>query len=189
MIVIKSNIPEKADDFLSSLEKLIDASVHRALVKTAVVGEARVKGIMEKEAYDTGRLLRSVTSTITKGKDELSLILGTNLDYALDVELGRKPGAWPNLDALVKWCGRRLRREGVNTKVNVTFNELKDLARTGGKPATAQQKAYRAHLAMVYLVGRKIAKKGIRQKLIFKRLEAGLLAYFRAQTQKELSSL
>ena len=35
--------------------------------------------------------------------------------------------------------------------------------------------------------GRKIATRGIKQKLIFKRIEDGLLAFFRAEAQKELN--
>ena len=189
MIVVKSNIVEKADDFLSELERLMEAGVHRALVKTAIVGETRVKGIVEREAYDTGRFLRSVTSTISKGANDLKLVLGTNLDYAVDIEFGRKPGKWPNLDDIVKWCGRKLRAKGVNTRVNVTYDELKALARTGRKKPTAQQEAYRTHLSFVFLVGRKIATRGIRQKLIFKRIEPGLLAYFRTLVERELDAI
>ena len=71
MVTIKSNIPEAADAYFRQLWEKVDAAVYRALVRTGLVGEARVKGIVEKEAYDTGRLLRSVTSVIYKNPDLL----------------------------------------------------------------------------------------------------------------------
>lgn len=190
MATIRSNIPEKAQQYLQDVFSDAERGVYRAMVKTSMVGESRVKGAMEKEAYDTGRLLRSVTSQIKKLPDELRLTIGSNLEYALAVEEGRKPGKWPNLNALVKWTARKLRQKGVNARVNVTFDQLKQMAKKKNKGggASTQAKVARQHLSFLYLVGRKIAKKGIREKLIFKRIEEGLLAYFRAEAMKELSS-
>lgn len=187
MVKVQSDIVAVGDRMLDSLDKKTESAIFRAMQQTGLVGEARVKGIMEKEAYDTGRALRSVTHTVRREGDIMRLVVGTALEYVIAIEKGRKPGKWPNLDALTKWVGRKLRKEGVNTRVNVTFNQLKELARTGGKPATAQQKAYRTHLTVLYLVGRKIATRGIRGKMIFQRIQDGLLAYFRAQAQKELN--
>lgn len=189
MVIVRSDIVPKAQAFLKDVERQAEAAVLKAMIRTSIVGEKRVKGVMQKEAYDTGRLLRSVTSEIQRGNDEIRLILGSNLEYAIHVEEGRKPGKWPNVNALLKWVGRQLRHKGINTRVNVTLEQLKQMARTGGKPATDQQKAYRKHLEVLYLVGRKIATKGIRGKLIFKRLEEGLLAYFRQEAQKELNAI
>ena len=185
----RSDLPQKADEFFDGLEKRVADIAYRAAVKTTLVAEARVKGIVEQEAFDTGRALRSVTSEVRRSVDAVVMTTGTNLDYFVDIEFGRKPGKWPNLSAIVAWAGRQLRRQGVNTRVNVSFDQLKALARTGGKPATAQQKAYRQHLDFVFLVGRKIATKGIRQKLIFKRLEPAMLAYYRKEVQAGLAAL
>jgi hypothetical protein len=190
MIVVRSDIVQKSDQYLKELEKQAEAAVLRAMIRTSLVGEKRVKGIAEREAYDTGRFLRSIKSDIRRSADEMILTIGSNLDYAITLEHGRKPGKWPNLDALTSWVGRMLRRKGLNTRVNVSFDQLKTLARVGkGNKATEQQKAYRKHLEVLFLVGRKIATKGVRQKLIFKRLEEGLLAYFRVEAQKELDAL
>lgn len=186
MVVIRSNIVPEADRYISRIGAHVEAAVLRAAQRTALLGEARVKSIIEKEAYDTGRFLRSVTSKILREGDLLRIIIGSALEYAIFIEKGRKPGRWPNLDALVAWVGRKLRKQGINARVNVTFDQLLELARSGHKPATAQQKAYRQQLAAIYLIGRKIATKGIREKLIFKRIQDGLLAYFRAEAQKEL---
>ena len=189
MVTIKSDIEQKGNAWLKQIEQQAELAVRRAMTRTAVVGEARVKGIMEKEAYDTGRLLRSVTSAIYADKDLLRLVIGSNLDYAINIEKGRKPGKWPNLDALTQWVGRKLRRQGINAMVNVSFDQLKQLAKSGHKPATAQQKAYRLQLAAVFLIGRKIATKGIRQKLIFGRIQDGLLTFFRTEVQKEMKAI
>lgn len=188
-MIFKSNVTQKAQEYLKEREQDAKAAVRKAMTKTLLVGEARVKGIFEKEAFDTGRALRSVHSRIAETPAEIRGFLGSDLGYVEDIEKGRKPGKWPNLDAITKWCGRKLRQKGVNTRVNVTFDQLKELARSGHKPATEQQKAYRQHLAMIYLVGRKIATKGIREKLIFKRLEAALLTYARNEIEKELQLL
>jgi hypothetical protein len=189
MVTFRSNVAQAGQAFFDDLGRQVEAATHRAMTKTGLVGEARVKGIVERESYDTGRLLRSVKATIYRSPEAMRLVIGTNLDYAIQVEEGRKAGKWPNLDALTKWVGRKLRREGLNTRVNVTFDELKAMARTGGRPATEQQKAYRTHLSVLYMVGRKIATKGIREKYIFKRIESGLLAYFRNELNKELATL
>lgn len=187
MVTIRSNVVPAAEAYLKLKQKQIEDAAFRALSRTGIVAEARVKSIIEKEAYDTGRLLRSVKSTIYRSANELRLVVGTNLVYAFFVEFGRKPGKWPNLDALTAWVGRKLRRQGINARVNVTFDQLKELARTHGKPASAQQRAYRLQLTAIYLIGRKIATKGIRQKLIFRRIQDGVLAYFRVQLARELS--
>lgn len=191
MVTIKSNIEQVAVQWAKDAEKKLAAAVHRALTKTGMVGEARIKGIIEKEAYDTGRFLRSVNSVIYVSPDNMRLVIGTDVAYAIYLEHGRKPGKWPNLDALVKWVGRRLREKGVNATVNVTFDQLKEMAKTRGKKggSTAKAKVAREHLAALYLIGRKIATKGIREKLIFKRIEDGLLAYFRSQLQTEINAL
>lgn len=191
MVQVRSNIPEKAQEYLQELLSETERVAYRAAVKTSLVGESRVKGIMQKEAYDTGRLLRSVTSEIKQSPDELKLIIGSNLEYAVTVEYGRKKGKWPNLTALVKWTGRKLREKGINARVNITFDQLKQMA--GGKrkngQASKQSEIARKHLSFVYAVGMNISKKGIKEKLIFKRIEDGLLGYFRNELQKELQSL
>lgn len=187
MVKIQSNIEQVADEWLEDVEQQVEDATYRAMVKTGLVGEARVKSIVEKEAHDTGRLLRSINAEIKKSGVNMELVIGTNLEYAVYLEEGRKPGKWPNLDALTKWVGRKLREQGVATRVNIKFDQLKQLARTNGKKATKQQQAYRAHLSALYLIGRKIATKGIRGKYIFKRLEDGLLAYFRKELADELS--
>lgn len=189
MVKVKSNIDKVAGDWEKELKALVEGAVRRAMTKTGLVGESRAKGVLEREAFDTGRLLRSVNSIIDESGGELRLSIGTALEYAVAIEEGRKPGKFPNATAIVQWSGRQMRRRGMNARVNVTLDQLKQMARTNGKPATKQQKVYREQLAMAYLVGRKIATKGIRGKYIFKRLEDGLLAYFRKELEQELKKI
>ncbi|WP_146118962.1 HK97 gp10 family phage protein [Blastopirellula marina] len=179
-----------AQKWAQEKQKEVEEATYRAMVKTGLVGEARVRGIIEREAHDTGAFLRSISTTIFRNPTYMTLVIASNLEYAFYLEYGRKPGKWPNLDAMTKWVGRKLREEGVNTRVNITFDQLKEMARSAkrGKP-TAANKAARAHLAALYLIGRKIATKGVRQKLIFKRIEDGLLAYLNSELQKEFAKI
>jgi hypothetical protein len=186
---ITSNVPQKAEGYLKQLLKQVDEAAYRSLSKTGIETEAKAKGIIEKEAYDTGELLRSVTSVIYRSPNLLRLVTLATSPHAIFVELGRKPGKFPNLDALTKWVGRKMREQGINTRVNVTYDQLKEMARSGGKKATTAQKAYRQQLAMIYLVGRKIATRGIREKLIFRRLQQEMLEFFRMDLLKELQSI
>lgn len=192
MVRVRSNIGSEAEKWLKEQEVDLRGAVMLAMKRTQLTGEARIKGIIEKEAHDTGRFLRSITSNISTEADQIILAIGTNLEYAVAIEEGRKPGKWPNLNALVKWVGRKLREKGINARVNITFDQLKAMARSGnGKKKKKNSEAViaRQHLAMLYLVGRKIATKGIRQKLIFKRIEAGLQAYLADQIAKEIKAL
>lgn len=189
MVKVKSNFGDAGKKWTADIEKKVREAVIRAAQRTALVGEARVRGIIEREAYDTGELLRSVQSMIESLPNEIAVKVTSSAAHAIDVEYGRLPGKWPNLDALVAWTARKLKAQGINTRVNITFDALKAMARSNGKKATKQQQAYRAHLAFIFLVGRKIATKGIRQKLIFKRVEDGLKEFFRREIVKELKKV
>lgn len=158
----------------------------RAFVKTGLVGEKRAKGIAELEAYDTGAFLRSIGFEIEQLPKSVKMMLGSTLEYAFYLKKGRKPGKFPNLDAMVAWTGRKLREQGINTRVTVSFDQLQQLAKSSsGK----QKQAYRQHLSFLYLVGRKIATKGIREKRIFGRIEDGLKRYFIEELTKELRAI
>jgi hypothetical protein len=110
----------------------------------------------------------------------------SELDYAINVEEGRKPGSFPNVDALVAWTGRKLKAQGINTRVTVTFDQLKQLA----KDATGEQKkAYRQHLAFIYLAGRKIATKGIKAKRIFRSSKRDIENIFHKELEKEFKAV
>lgn len=188
MVRVVSTIVNGGIEWLDSIERQVIKATLKVANHTALLGEKRVKSIMEKEAYDTGRLLRSVNSSVSLLRDYVHLSIGTNLEYAFYVEYGRKPGKFPNVDAIVRWVGRKMREKGINARVNVTFDQLKAMAaqKTQRNNPSSQAKIARQQLTAAYLVGRKIAKKGITQKLIFKRLEDGLLSYFSSLLANEL---
>lgn len=176
----------KAAGDLAKHPQKIRIATTRAMTQAGLVGEKRVKGIIEREAYDQGDFLRSVNFEIQQLPKSVKMILGSSVEHAFYVEHGRKPGKFPNLDAMVAWTGRKLREQGVNTRVTVSFDQLQLLANTAtGK----QKKAYRQHLSFLYLVGRKIATKGIEEKLIFTRVESGLKRYFLNELRKELRAI
>lgn len=181
-----STIPQKADAYFKALEKKVDDAVYRAMVKTGISAEAKAKRIIELEAYDTGELLRSVNSYVARVPNSMALVVQASAEHGINIEKGRKPGKWPNLNALTKWVGRKLRERGVNTRVNLTFDQLKALAKSS---TGAQKNAYRTHLSMLYVIGRKIATKGIREKLIFKRIQSAVLKEFRANLMTEFQSI
>lgn len=176
---------QASKDFLMHPSK-IRAATLIAFRKTGLVGEKRVKNIIERESYDTGAFLRSIGFEISQTQKSVKMILGSTIEYAFYIEEGRKAGTFPNLDALVAWSGRKLREHGVNTRVTVTFDQLKELA----KAATGtQKKAYRQHLSFIYLVGRKIATKGVKEKRIFSRIKDGLGRYLRESLKTELRAI
>lgn len=188
-MTVRSTIPQAADAFVARLKKQVTDAAVRSMHKTGIHGEARAKQIIAQEAYDTGEGLRSVTHEVAVLPEQVKLALFAAAEHMYFVEHGRSPGKWPNLDALTKWVGRKLQEQGIPTRVNITFDQLKALTKTGRKKATAQQKAYRQHLTALYLIGRKIATKGIKEKLIFERLQDELLAYFREDFLKELRAI
>lgn len=183
---VKSNIPQKAEEYFARLEREMIGAVERAMTTTGIRGESLAKRSIKQDAYDTGDLLRSVNHYIQRHPDLMTLIVQATAEHAIIIEKGRKPGRFPNLNALTKWTGRKLREEGINTRVNVSFDQLKALAAT----STGKQKdAYRAHLSFLYAVGKSIATRGIKGKMIFKRLERELLTFFRNELQKELNAI
>lgn len=190
MATVTSNIEQVGHAAMDKLEDRVKSAARRALATTGIHGEGLAKAIFESEAKDTGRALNSITSEVIDVSEVLlKVVVGSNLAYVWFIEHGRKPGRFPNLDALVGWTARKLKDAGIGATVNVSFNELKELARVmPGQKATASQKAARIHLGLIFMVGRKIATKGIREKLIFKRIEEELNTFFGVEYRKELDS-
>ena len=188
---IKSNLPEASKAFLKEIERRAQQAALRAARTAGIRGEALAKRAIAKEAHDTGEGLNSVTHDVVLLPNSVRLAVFAAAEHMYFVEHGRKPGKWPNLDALTKWVGRKLREQGLNTRVNITFDQLKALAKSTGKRGTptASTKAARAHMQALYLIGRKIANKGIKEKLIFKQIEAEILRLFRVELIKELKAL
>jgi len=63
---------------------------------------SKISDEIERDSYDTWALARSITWI----KDKDGILVGTNLEYTLIREYGRRPWRFPNLDALVGWTAR-----------------------------------------------------------------------------------
>lgn len=134
---------EGVDKFISDIKK----DANKALLYCGEYLTGKIQEQLIIDSYDTGALARSVTyRQVEDGVVEV----GTNLEYAPIREYGRKPGTFPNLDALVGWAARK----GMIT---------------GG----ASQKYDTLHYkdkGVIYLVARSIALKGIEGKHTFMRV-------------------
>ena len=124
--------------------KKVKMDANRALLYCAEYLQGKIREQLSIDSYDTGNLARSVTyRQVEDGVVEV----GSALEYAPVREYGRKPGRFPNLDALVGWTASK----GMIT---------------GG----ATQKYNNLHYkdkGVVFLVARAIAIRGIKGKHTF----------------------
>ena len=64
------------------------------------------ENLRELGAIATGRLRSSIIIRFVS--DFLGAVIGTNVNYAGDVEFGQKPGHWPNVGDLVRWVRKKI---------------------------------------------------------------------------------
>lgn len=84
--------------------KKIEIDSDTALKKVWSVLEEAIRYELESDSYDTGDLVDSVNSKLVRtGLVEV----GSNKEYALAREHWRRPGKYPNFDALVGWAARK----------------------------------------------------------------------------------
>ena len=82
---------------------ILHIDTNKALLYCGEYLQGKIREQLSVDSYDTGALARSVTyRQVEDGVVEV----GTNLEYAPIREYGRKPGRFPNLDALVGWSAR-----------------------------------------------------------------------------------
>ncbi len=88
-------------------EEVVNREGHAALVRSAAQVEADAKqNLTDLGAVDTGTLRRSITTDLSL----FEAAIGTNLNYAEVVEVGRRPGApMPPSGSLLDW----MRRHGI----------------------------------------------------------------------------
>lgn len=61
-----------------------------------------------------GRLISSIHHQVTPiGGGDVQGVVGTNVDYAIPVELGRPPGSFPPMEPIKRWCHLVLGDEGL----------------------------------------------------------------------------
>ena len=88
-----------ADKFI----KKIQMTSTRALMYCGEYLQGKLQDELRKDSYDTGNLARSI---VYRKVDDYTVEVGSALEYAAVREYGRKPGRFPNLDALVGWSAR-----------------------------------------------------------------------------------
>jgi hypothetical protein len=93
------------------------------------------------------------------------MVIAAAAAHAEFVEKGREPGKFPPPDAILGWVKRKglgasafsiKSRRAIGTGTRRTFN------RAAGRRRTAAQSLLQAQKSIAYLVGRKIARKGIK---------------------------
>lgn len=101
--MVKYQLTNFGQAHLQAMKKLQITS-DDALKKVWMVLEQAIRYELESDSYDTGTLASSInTKLVRSGVVEV----GTNLEYALAREHGRRPWTYPNFDALAAWAGRK----------------------------------------------------------------------------------
>lgn len=122
------------------------AQYDKSLMLTGLQLKQDIQTEIRKEKFvDTGELAKSVFVK----KNMLWVVVGSDRPQAYVAEYGRKPWKFPNMNGLVGWSIRKL---GLKGKKTWSYDS---------QPAETK--------GVIYLVARKIAKKGIRERKIFSR--------------------
>ena len=124
--------------------KKIEMTSTRALMYCGEYLQSKLREEIRKDSYDTGNLARSITY---RKVDDYTVEVGSALEYAAVREYGRKPGTFPNLDALVGWSARKGMITGGATQ---RYDDL-----------------YYKDKSTIFLIARAIANRGIEGKHTF----------------------
>ena len=125
---IKSTIAEAGGNWLSRIEKSVDSVVLAALTKTGLVGEARVKSIIEKEASNG-----TLKGVIVQFGGQTPLKLAQFLDKANVPILGTSPDAIDlaedrdRFKALIDRLGLRQPKNGVAYSLEQALSACEDI--------------------------------------------------------------
>lgn len=179
-----SNLKAAIEDYKKEFAK----DFAQRLEKTMIRASARIERFLKKEARihnfptdrpagisNTGTFANSIFSNVNKiGAIAYQIETGAGVEYAEFIEFGRAPGKFPNLDAISSWVGKKFGFGNVQS----SFDTVKAKAEGGDRKA-------REHLQVVYLVGRKIADKGIKGRFFFMRNETRVLEIVLEEIRKE----
>jgi len=92
---------------LARMNRNISQGVQREVSHSALAIQRMAKqSLTEQGAVSTGRLRSSLGIRFTV--DRLGAVIGTDVNYASDVEQGQKPGHWPNVGDLMRWVRRKI---------------------------------------------------------------------------------
>lgn len=130
---------------VSKVVKKITDSSDKALLYCWEYLADKLKEQIQEDSYDLGTYANSITYRTLK---KWVVVVGSNIEYAPVLEYGRKPGKFPNLDALVGWTARKGMITGGATK---TYDNL-----------------YYKDKGVVFLIARAIATRGTKGKHTFK---------------------
>jgi len=134
---------------IENVIKEIENKSKKALGRCGDYLEEKLKDEVSKDSYDTWTLAWSINRQY-QGDD--TVIVGTNLNYAVVREYGRQPWKYPPFDALVGWGARKGMIQGWAT---TSYNTL-----------SSKDKS------TIYLIARKIKIKGIEGKHTFEKVRA-----------------
>ena len=128
-VKIDSGDLQKVIKRFDRMDKNVQRGIQREINHSALAIQRIARtSLREQGAIATGRLRSSVNIRYTNNR--MGAVIGTNVDYAGNVEFGQKPGRWPNVGDLMRW---------VRTKITRNPKEVRRAA---------------------YLIGRKIFQKG-----------------------------
>ena len=98
-------------DKFDGAEAVVQREGGNALARSAAQVEADARrNITDVGAVDTGMLRRSIATELRPGNSPIEASIGTNLQYAETIEVGRRPGApMPPPGVLLDW----MRRHGI----------------------------------------------------------------------------
>jgi len=144
-----------SEQYQQSINRFLQISNEKINLLLGRTGEkmksATLTRMEETNNYASGRLRQTVNYTI----DGKTLIFGANaknkgFPYANVVEFGRRPGTYPNMDAILKWVKRKVLLGHIN------------LSNVQGKTLEKKQEN------LAWMVSNKIARKGIEGRFPFK---------------------
>jgi HK97 gp10 family phage protein len=96
---LKNNFREFSANITTKLDKAVNQG--------ALIVERLAKvNITKNRSVATGLLRASITHRLTKKTDEVYAEVGSNIEYARDVEFGTSPHQVPAAD-IKKWCKRK----------------------------------------------------------------------------------
>jgi len=98
-------------------------------------------------AYSTGQTRNSIEATLTESDTGAEVVVGAHTDYAYFAHEGRKPGRMPPESVIRAWVIRRARQGRFDLPAS-------------GRSKQARDERKEAIRRAVYLIRRKIAKKG-----------------------------
>lgn len=133
----------------------------RVAAATSILKASRTlrREVIRRQPVDTGALRRSTRNApvdVDSVTDRRTIILGgliVGAKYGRVVDQGRKPGKWPNVDAIRAWVKRKLLAVILEAE-GFTGREFK-------RRLTKARKSESRINSLAYLVGKKIKEQGI----------------------------